>query len=81
MDTPPFSNQHEAAARIDACTDPRLKAALRLALTTALVRVPPGPGTLDLDHFLQIVETIYGQRAALEAIATGRMHELDWESE
>ncbi len=81
MSNPPFTNEREAAARIDACTDPQLKAALRLALTTALVRVQPGPGTLDLDHFLEIVQTIYGQRSALEAIANNRMHELDWESE
>jgi hypothetical protein len=81
MELPPFTNQVKAAARIEACTDPQLQAALRLALTTALVRVKPGPGTLDLDHFLEIIQTIYGQRAALEAIATGKMKELDWEAE
>lgn len=81
MSDSPFANQDKAAARIDACADPQLQAALRLALTTALTRVKPGPGTLDLDHFLEIVTTIYGQRVALEAIATNQMHKVDWDSD
>ncbi|MBE2248599.1 MAG: hypothetical protein IAE78_03545 [Myxococcus sp.] len=76
----PFVGLDQASALIDAEVDPRRKAFLRFALTSALTRAPRprDEAPFDLEQFLMIVSAMLDQAEVMSTVLTGDFQKLEW---
>ena len=78
-----FGRFEDAQLFISATTDPKLKAFLAFAFTTAVMRRGMDPNLspafeFDMRFFLEAARAIFADEQAVRAILDGRQDELRW---
>ncbi len=68
----------EALLFLQTVSEPRRRALLQFAATTAILNAPSSKAPIDLLQFCTLVDAMFSQKGALQTIIVGEPSDLSW---